>query len=491
MITRTYITKFNTIIEGSNLNTGLNPIGELFYGKDKSRLLIYFNHEHLTEKVKDHTFNDITKLKHYLKITNAGSLDFRQIHDKEYSSVSDALKVRASSFDLMFFELNADWDKGKGFDYSKTYYNQGYYSLNARKSLINNQRYYSTDGANWYQSQNNIKWDYEGVYSSEYLENEYNKYIEGEESIIIGVQHFDVGNENINLDITNIVNSYIQGEKRNHGIGIAFIPLYENIKDNIDNYVGFLTNNTNTFFAPYVETHYEDVLIDNRSNFVIGRDNRLYLYANIGGKLENLDELPICNIYDDNEDLILTTQSKQYSKGIYYAEIDTDLSDFKPNTMLFDTWDNIIYNGKKQPLIELDFTLKSPLNHFIIGKDIVSVEKMSPFVYGISYDEKIKRGDIRKITLKSRVQYQKNDYYLYDNVEWRLYIKDGTREIDIFPYEKVNKSFLEYFMLIDTNILLPQKYYIDIKYQYNLGEEIMHHDVLSFYVTDNLDNRYL
>ena len=46
MVFKTYIEKANTIISGSKINTGLNPIQELVYGRDTivSRALIYFDH---------------------------------------------------------------------------------------------------------------------------------------------------------------------------------------------------------------------------------------------------------------------------------------------------------------------------------------------------------------------------------------------------------------------------------------------------------------
>lgn len=48
-------------------------------------------------------FPNIDKLKHTLHITNAGSLDFTQLHTKEYSSIGSGIKKRATSFDVLFF----------------------------------------------------------------------------------------------------------------------------------------------------------------------------------------------------------------------------------------------------------------------------------------------------------------------------------------------------------------------------------------------------
>jgi hypothetical protein len=106
-------------------------------------MLIYFDHSKIKEMVNDKTYADISKLKHYLKMTNAGSIDFTQLHSNDVSSISNTDKIRACSFDLIFFLIPQEWDGGKGFDYSKTMFNQDYYSPNATNRLV------SYDGSNW------------------------------------------------------------------------------------------------------------------------------------------------------------------------------------------------------------------------------------------------------------------------------------------------------------------------------------------------------
>ena len=44
MVTRTYIEKINTIISGDTINTGLNPVSELVYGANNTRMLVYFDY---------------------------------------------------------------------------------------------------------------------------------------------------------------------------------------------------------------------------------------------------------------------------------------------------------------------------------------------------------------------------------------------------------------------------------------------------------------
>ena len=210
MIYKSYIKKVDTIISNSKLNTGLNPIAELCYGKDTivSRMLIYFDHTDVKKLMEDGIMPNMEKMKHTLHITNAGSLDFTQLHDCEASSINNNKKIRATSFDLIFFLIPKPWDSGKGFDYSMNHLNYGYYS----PTPIDPQRLISTDGCNWFQRMNGLLWDEEGVYSNETLSNEYDKFSANEESIVICRQHFDVGNENINIDITDTCNKFITGE---------------------------------------------------------------------------------------------------------------------------------------------------------------------------------------------------------------------------------------------------------------------------------------
>ena len=65
MIYKTYISKSNSIISGSKLNTGLNPIMELCYGKDTvvMRSLIYFDHNKIKEQMDSGNMPNIEKMK--------------------------------------------------------------------------------------------------------------------------------------------------------------------------------------------------------------------------------------------------------------------------------------------------------------------------------------------------------------------------------------------------------------------------------------------
>ena len=482
MVNRTYCDKICTIVLDSKLNSGLNPVSELHHGNGVySRMLLHFDHTDIKKKIEDKTYANVEKLHHYLRMTNAGSIDFTEIHCDKISDISNGRVKRAASFDLIFFLIPMFWDGGKGFDmvYDK-------FSFKGNSMIVphSKTRLLSEDGCNWFQPRNGYKWKEEGIYSTETLSREYeNLASDCGSSIILCRQHFDIGNENINIDITDLVNKYVNEEIPNYGIGVAFTPMTEIEDSEIEEYCSFFTHKTNSFFEPFVETVYDDYISDDRGSFCLNKNNRLYLYCNIGSIATNLDELPTCTIDD------IQYEVKQYSKGIYYAEVFGDSSVFRSNTMYYDVWSNIKYDGVSFDDIEMDFVVHGQLSFFYFGNTLSESTHFTSAVYGIKEEERIKRGDLRKVSILARQNYSKNRANVIDEMYYRLYVMDGTRELDIINWSHVNKTVKENFFNIDTNMLLPQKYYVDIKYKYNM-EEISERNVLSFYITDDLNNKY-
>lgn len=485
MIERTYLSKCCTIIKDSDLNTGINPVLELIYGKRTTRLLLYFDLEKLCNKINEKIYPDITKFKHILNLTNCGSIDFSDLHSQLLSSVDDTVKIRTTSFDLIFFLIPKEWDGGKGFDYAYSYFNQGYYRPNCDVVFNDTKKLVSNQAANWYNAKTKEQWDEEGVYDNLTLSKEYDKFSEnGYSDIIIGRQHFDIGNENIQFDVTDIVNKFIKGELKNYGIGVAFSPMLESSESDIENYIGFFSNHTNTFFEPYLESYYDDYISDDRGNFILDKNNRLYLYCNIGGNLTNLDEIPICNV--DGVDY----EVKQATKGVYYIDIMLSSKDYHDNTMLYDIWSNIKYNNHTYDDVELEFVTKSNTSWLNIGSNIERVDNFIPTIYGINENENIyRKGEIRKVTVLARVPYTNNKAQLIDEMYYRIYVLDGEKEINVYPFQKVNKSFNENYFIIDCDQLIPQKYYIDIRIKYN-NEMRNYKNILSFNIVSSKDNLY-
>lgn len=475
MVTKTYFSKINTIIKDSNVNTGINPVAELNYGKDISRILFKFDTTKVSNLICDKTYANTSKLKHILKMSNCASLDNTILDKKILSSTYQGLKERAVSFDVIFFLIPQDWDSGRGFDYVNDL------------GIVGSNHALSTEGSNWYNAKSGLKWENEGIYSITKLSMEYDKFSSNKGNlshIIIGRSHFEYGNESIELDITETFNKFINGEIKNYGIGMAFTPMLEKEEKNFSQYVGFFTSYTNTFYEPYVETIYSETISDDRGCFYLDKPNKLYFYSSIGGSPTNLDELPICYVND------VEIVSKQATKGVYFIDLELSSDKFEENQMFYDTWTNIFFKGKKLKDVELDFVTKSNTDYFQFESDIALPKKYIPSIKGIRYDEKIKRGDIRKVIVEARVPYTTNELEVIDGMEYRLFIKDGVRELDVIQYEPINKSMNYNYFLINTNDLLPQRYYLDIKLTSNL--EVKHfRSILSFDIVNDITEKYV
>ena len=447
MIKHTFLKKCCTIIKDSNVNTGLNPVAELNAGDVISRALVYFDEKELLSLVDDKTFADVSKLKHILKLTNCGSINTNMFDKKLYSEFDGNKKERATFFDVIVLPIYENWDEGRGFNHA-----QDYWTISPKG--------YSEQGCTWLKSYDVKEWDNgEGIYSTEFIQKEIVKWRNKEESLILSIQHFEFGNENFELDVTNFVNDIIDGKRENFGLCIAFSPDYENYEFSITKYVGFFTNHTNTFFEPYLETMYDEGIRDDRATFYLNKTNRLYFYANINGEPHNLDYLPTCTI--DEEEYPV----KQASKGVYYAEITLLSSVIGGNVVLYDKWSNLSLNGLKMEDVEMEFVTLNPNQYYSLGNDIGNKQKTQPSFSGINYGEKLGKGEIRQLTIDFRVPYTTDKRVLVDSGEWRLYTKDNKDEIDVFKYHLIEKGYLHNFVMINTNDLVPGKYFIDLKIQ--------------------------
>ncbi len=461
MILHTFIDKANTIIKNSNTNTGLNPVSELYYGLDEqyTRLLLHFDETRLKELYSANTITDLSKLKHILHLTNASSTN-------ELLNGFMGGKQRTSSFDLIAFKINQDWDNGVGYDYTIC-------------GLLNGCCAFSNGPSNWVEPKTGFFWDGgTGVYSG------------SPSGITISTQHFDKGNENLEMDITDFVNGILTGDT-NYGLGIAFTRGLELMTTEKLNYVGFFTHNTQTIFEPYVETIYSNHIKDDRFDFYLDKPNKLYLYVNLLGNPTNLDALPSVNVYDEQGDLFSAytgTQVNHVTKGVYSIDITVPTSPTNDCTMYNDEWTGIVINGVSRPDIMLDFAMKDAMGYYNVGGANSSPKKVNVTISGINNNEKIKRGDIRKIFVTPKIPYTVNQTQVIDSIKYRIYALEGFSELTIMDYHQVELSIPNAYFLLDSLSFLSGTYYIDILVQSNM-ETTTIQNVCKFHIVNEVENR--
>ena len=502
MIRHFFLDKQNTIYKNIPFtNVGLNPVLELHYGGGMlSRGIIHFDENQIKELVEDKTFSDTSKLSFRLKMTNCFSVDGYPI--EKLLNNGKKIKQRACSFDIMALKLPCEFDGGRGYDYVADFW-------------INNNRSFSEEASSWNFAKNGTLWPVDadkinvedenlnfinkniwilsgdtkvkinldgGVYSQEFIDEQLALYNSGESSSIIDIQHFDFGNENLNLNITSYVLDVLNGE-HNYGILLMFTPKYEHMETQLPQYVGFFTDNTNTFFHPYVECKYCETIKDDRASFCKGKENKLYLYTNVNGIPENLDVIPTCTING------IEYPVQQSQKGVYFAVISSLTEDVENGTVLYDNWSNLALNGEKIEDVEMEFEVQKMNNFISIGNVVSTKETFVPTIYGINDAEDLNRGEIREVTVDFRKQFETFKMKLIDNAEYRIYIKDGNRELTVFDYQPIEMGFLKNFFVVYTEDLIPGKYFIDIKVK--SGREVKHYkDILRFNVISDVTERY-
>ena len=464
-----YFSRNNTLLSGSYTNTGRAPYTQLYFGASLdtikesaySRFIFDLDLTDLTQKISDGIISTactgFSGITHTLKMVNTSSFDRAQL--------------RATSFDLNLIRIPLTsgntgdvqyWDEGIGYDYYdvKKTINSQFAQLSPTNFTDDSSL--SIRPSNFYERTTIKTWSEPGIYSNVNTGD-----TPFSAMTIIDTKHFEYGNENLEFEMTNEINSILSGGTTGTtGWIIAFPPELELITGLTENYsVGFFSRNTQTFYEPYLETTFDDYISDDRNTFYKNRENKLYVYSYIDGDLVNLDTPPSAIIVDSSDNIIqgpITSCLK--TKGVYEITVSAITSTtLVTNCTLYDIWSGITYNG---------ITLDNIINQLVLlpyNKSIqLGPDSQDPILYGFDYygikqDEKIINADVRKVGVIVKKAYSTNETLKQINVYYRIYVKEGQTEVDVQEWTKVNRSYNQYYFMFDTRDKLPNEYYIDLK----------------------------
>lgn len=459
-INNSYFSKNNTIISNSLTNTGRNPVTELFYGSlatsqypnGFSRFIFDLDLTLLQEKVTDGTISSTCtdSMTHTLRMVNTSTFNLETLN----TSTSQG-RLRATSFDLILFRIpdSQYWDEGVGYDFADLIYD---YS--------NSDKNFSTRPSNWIQTTTLSGWTEPGIYNNMNMGN-----FAYSALTIIDTQHFQFGNENISFDMTNEINQILSGTLTGvTGWGIAYLPQIENLTGLTENYeVQFFTRHTQTFYEPFLETNYNDLIEDDRNQFSLGKVNKLYLYLYEDGNPINLDSLPSVSILDTNGTPILGLSTPyldvcQRTKGVYEVTI-PPLIGYQTPCSFYDVWGDLVLNGFSLPNITNEFTIYPLKKSIQIGTTTQDPKIYGFDFYGIKQDEKIYNTDIRKVGVVIKQAYTTQKLLPNVDAYYRVYVREGQTEVEVQDWTKINRTPNEYYFMFDTRDKIPNEYYIDLK----------------------------
>lgn len=480
-----YFAKNNTLIQNSNINTGRNPVTELYFGSNIggrfSRFIFNIDLQPLTEKINSGIISTgcNTDIRHYLRMKNTSSFDEGLLNTTDSSG-----RRRATSFDLVLFRIptNQNWSEGVGYDFVN-YNNRN----NGAIGFITDDKSYSERPSNWFSATTISGWTTPGIYDN--TNQSTGSSINFSALTIVGTQSFEFGNEDVEIDMTNEINGILSGTTTGvTGWGLAFYPQLENMTGLPESYsVGFFTRHTQTYYEPYLETIYNDLIDDDRYSFTTHKTNNLYLTIYQDGDYVNLDQNPIVDMKNSSGALIpnctgLTTC--RVSKGIYKVVIPNELNDFSTPCIIYDNWKNLLIDGNTIPNIQNQVVLQPYNKSMTITSTDKESHKYIVSFNGILQGEKILNTDVRKVGLTIKMNY--NRAPLFDKIKayYRVYVNEGNIEVQVIEWSRVNSIGGDnYYFNFDTRDKIPNQYYVDFMVE-SYGSKNVYKKVLSFEIVN-------
>ena len=261
-ITNAY--KASLTIRGTGSNMGASDVLEVFsiYGQESSssietsRVLINF------------PISDIAADRTSGTIPISGAVNFRlNMYNAEHS------ETLPTSFTLNVAPLSRSWDEGTGLDMEE---------------------YTDIGASSWERSTHSTFWNDAGA-----------DMWPATSSFSLFSQSFDGGTENLEVDITGLVEEWLAGAKPRYGVAISLLGSQED--DNNSYYTKRLFARGSEFFfkRPSLEARWDSAVNDNRGNFYLSSSlassadnkNTLYLYNYVRGQLKNIPSVGTGSIY--------------------------------------------------------------------------------------------------------------------------------------------------------------------------------------------------
>jgi len=313
MIRKFYATKDNTltnafednlVTRGTYANMGASDILEVFsiYGQatssslEQAKFLIEFDVGEITDSRNSGLIPASGSVSWYLKIYNAP-------HSRTVPS----------NFNLSVSAVSSSWEEGYGIDME-------FYEDTSSGSV----------GSNWIQAGSGSLWDSEGgdFHSSPTFN-----------------AVFSTGLEDLEVDVSDLVEQWIDGTKDNNGFGISLASAHLSETKSFFTKKFFGRDTEFHFQKPTLEARWNSSRKDDRGLFYASSSlasasdnlNTLFLYNVIRGRLRDIPNDPTITVglrsNASGSDLTSTTATK-VSTGIYSAALSLDTSE----TTLYDVW---------------------------------------------------------------------------------------------------------------------------------------------------------
>ena len=149
--------------------------------------------------------------------------------------------------------------------------------------------------------------------------------------------------------------------------------------------------------------------------------------------------------------------------GVYYVEFAVTGSTYGTPSIFTDIWSSLTIGGNQLGNITNEFTLLNADDYYQLGPEDQTPKDYAYSVDGIKMDEKITAGETRKVFVSVRVPYTVSQTVVIDELKYRLYVRQGNTEVETHSWSKVNRTYNHNYFLLNTDDMIPNEYFIDIK----------------------------
>lgn len=446
---RIYPTKENTIASGvyANYNSSQNAVTDLWYGGGTSlegdyaasisRHLMFFDLDGLRSKLESGIINTALTVTYRLRMKNAVPSDKVLDKEQEFKKLQRSI---ASSFDIIAFPVDRPWDEGRGYDLIK------------ERSLVHSLMSPRISGySNWMSASTMTAWSEPGIFTDPTAS-----------TTNYATQHFAVGGEDMDIDITNMVKSWLTGGTTNNGLAVAYRRDYELVSADTRWVSSFFTHNTNYAFKPYLEVVFdEQVIMDDRTNVTNNRRSRLFLYTFSGNSMANYYSASTVNIVSSDNTVIHSgLVPTRMERGAYY--VDVFMSGTSRGQKFRDVWQGVSFDPQYDVQdITQSFTIQD--NYYT--SSVPGINEYALDVYGINNGSTLSNDEVIRVHCDLRVNYSVNNPQKPYVLRYRLVMNNQEEAI---PWTHVNQAVISgskvnYFLLDTAWLLHNQTYNIQFK----------------------------
>lgn len=380
------------------------------------------------------------------------------------SSVSYVLKMFdmkhgeeiPTSFDMFAFPLSRSWDEGTGID-DTDFKDSGW--------------------ANWMSASSTAAWVATG---SDFVTNF------GSAS-----QHFDNGQEDLEVDVTSMVISWLTGGLPNNGMVLKLGATEEN--NDTDYFVKMFHGRESHIVdkIPYIEARWSDVLKDNRGNFGYNVNNKLFMYNFVRGELAVVQEPVTVRIQDHlvgaSASYSQTFSTFQIASGVLTASIlISNTASF--SSSFYDIWfsgSRVYLTGTFKPLALTGSSIDQ-YDEFTVSvtnlKRVYDVSEEARLKVNVrKRDYKTHRGVVATASLNSEREYIEKMYYSVVNDETgEVVVPYGTGSV---PYTQLSYDGSgNYFNIWMRNFVPGFKYRLKFLIDINQNDKKVVDDDFTFKV---------